>query len=44
MDKGRLLAGGFTRDDFESYVDLRFGTGDPVYWYGWGGATTFPGV
>jgi len=43
MDKGRLLAGGFTRDDFERYVNLRFGTGDPVYWYGWGGATTFPG-
>ncbi len=43
MDKGRLLAGGFTRDDFERFVDLRFGTGDPVYWYGWGGVTTFPG-
>ncbi len=43
MDKERLLAGGFTRDDFERFVNLRFGAGDPVYWYGWGGNTTFPG-
>ena len=43
MDKGRLLSGGFTREDFERFVDMRFGTGEPVYWYAWGGMTSFPG-
>ncbi len=40
---GRLSAGGFSRDDFERYVDCRYGTGGPVFWYGWGGFTTVPG-
>jgi len=38
----RLTAGGFTPGDFERYIDVRFGSGDPVYWYAIGDATTFP--
>ncbi len=38
----RLVAGGYTPDDFARYVKLRLGEGDPVYWYGVGDSTTFP--
>lgn len=32
----------FDRDTFEEFVDMRFGTGDPVYWYGMGVITSYP--
>ena len=38
----QLTAGGFTPELFDRYIHLRFGTGDPVYWYAIGDATTFP--
>lgn len=38
----RITAGGFTADDFERYINLRFGTGDPIYFYAVGDATSFP--
>ncbi len=33
---------GFTREDFETLVDVRIGNGDPVYWYGVGVVYSFP--
>jgi hypothetical protein len=38
----QLVSGGFTPELFEQYIHLRFGTGDPVYWYAIGDSTTFP--
>jgi hypothetical protein len=38
----KLVAGGFTPELFDAYVHARLGTGDPVYWYAMGDATTFP--
>ena len=41
--KLRLVAGGYTPEDFTNFVHTRFGRdGDPVYWYGVGDASTFP--
>ncbi|MEC9376406.1 MAG: hypothetical protein VYA80_08590 [Pseudomonadota bacterium] len=37
-----LLPGRFTREDFTNFIRLRYGDGDPVYWYGVGDASTFP--
>ncbi len=42
MAKLRLTAGGFTAEDFERYINVRLGGGDPVYWYAAGDGTTFP--
>lgn len=42
MEPLRLIAGGFTADDFARYIEARLGSGDPVYWYAIGDATTFP--
>ncbi len=42
MSQLRLTAGGFTPEDFERYVTLRLGTGDPIYFYAVGDAATFP--
>ena len=42
IDKQKLLAGGHSREDFERWVDMRCGTGEPVYWYGWGDMSTYP--
>lgn len=42
MTKFRLTAGGFTAEDFERYIHVRLGDGDPVYWYAVGDGTTFP--
>jgi len=33
---------GFDRDTFEQFVEMRGGTGDPVYWYGCGVITSYP--
>ncbi len=33
---------GFTREDFETLVDVRIGDGDPIYWYGVGVVNSFP--
>jgi len=40
--KLRLVPGGYTPADFENFVRTRYGTGEPVYWYGVGDASTFP--
>lgn len=32
----------FDRDTFEQFVEMRIGTGDPVYWYGQGVISNFP--
>ena len=37
-----LVPGGFTPEDFVSFIHTRYGTGEPVYWYGVGDASTFP--
>jgi hypothetical protein len=37
-----LVPGGFTPEDFRRYIKLRFGDGEPVYWYGIGDGTTYP--
>lgn len=42
MKDFRLVAGGFTPEDFERYIHVRLGDGDPVYWYAVGDGTTFP--
>ena len=33
---------GFDRDTFEQFVEMRGGTGDPIYWYGFGVVTSYP--
>ena len=38
----QLVPGGFSPELFEQYIHLRFGAGDPVYWYAIGDSTTFP--
>ena len=40
--KLRLVPGGFTPEDFTNFIRTRYGTGEPVYWYGVGDASTFP--
>lgn len=40
--KLRLTPGGFTPEDFANFIHTRYGTGEPVYWYGVGDASTFP--
>ena len=40
--KLRLVPGGYSPEDFENCIRTRFGTGDPIYWYGVGDASTFP--
>jgi hypothetical protein len=41
--KLRLVPGGYSPQDFANFIRTRFGTsGDPVYWYGVGDASTFP--
>ena len=40
--KLRLVPGGYTPEDFENCMRTRFGTGEPIYWYGVGDASTFP--
>ena len=36
-------ASGVTPDQFQSWVEARCGTGEPVYWYARGDARVFPG-
>jgi len=39
----KFLQGGFTKDDFLEFVDMRSGNvGDVVYWYAYGDMTSFP--
>ncbi len=38
----RLVPGGYTPEDFANFIRTRYGTGDPVYWYGVGDASMFP--
>jgi len=33
---------GFDRETFEQFVEMRIGTGDPVYWYGLGVISSYP--
>ena len=33
---------GFSREDFETLVDVRIGNGEPVFWYGVGVVNSFP--
>jgi len=40
--KLRLVPGGYTPEDFANFIRTRYGTGEPVYWYGVGDASTFP--
>ena len=35
-------AEGMTRAQFEQFVDMRLGTGAPIYWYGTGTINAFP--
>ncbi|MEC7804614.1 MAG: twin-arginine translocation signal domain-containing protein [Pseudomonadota bacterium] len=42
MAKLRLTAGGYTPKDFERFIEMRLGSGEPVYWYAIGDSTTFP--
>ena len=42
MAELRLTAGGYTPEDFAKFIELRLGSGDPVYWYAIGDSTTFP--
>jgi hypothetical protein len=44
MAQLRLVAGGFTPEDFARFIHVRMGDGEPVYWYGVGDAATFPGA
>jgi len=37
-----LVPGGFTPADFANFIRTRYGTGEPVYWYGVGDASMFP--
>ena len=37
-----LNRSGFSREDFETLVDVRIGNGEPVYWYGVGVINSFP--
>ena len=32
----------FDKETFEQFVEMRIGTGDPVYWYGLGVISSFP--
>ncbi|MEO0413156.1 MAG: DUF1838 family protein [Pseudomonadota bacterium] len=36
------LAGDFSQDTFDAFVDARAGTGDPVYWYSTGTVRAYP--
>jgi len=40
--KLRLVPGGYTPADFANFIRTRYGTGEPVYWYGVGDASRFP--
>ncbi len=33
---------GFDRETFEEFVEMRIGTGDPIYWYGLGVISSYP--
>lgn len=42
IEPPKVSRSGFTRDDFEQFAEMRIGTGDPVYWYGFGVISRYP--